>query len=110
MPAKELRFDAEAREALKEGVDALADAVAVTLGPRGRHVVLFRHRSERTRLDDPDEHTHAADDICHSWTQGTVIKTSRAAPPFADAARSQPGTMPYAPRGPHRSGHRAMPA
>src|SRR6516162_1572231 len=40
MPAKELRFDAEAREALKEGVDALADAVAVTLGPRGRHVVL----------------------------------------------------------------------
>jgi chaperonin GroEL len=40
MPAKELRFDAEAREALKDGVDALADAVAVTLGPRGRHVVL----------------------------------------------------------------------
>ena len=40
MPAKQLRFDAEARSALKRGVDALADAVSVTLGPRGRNVVL----------------------------------------------------------------------
>src|SRR5579884_2461798 len=40
MPAKELRFDAEARAALKRGADAVADAVAVTLGPRGRAVVL----------------------------------------------------------------------
>jgi chaperonin GroEL len=40
MPAKELVFDAEARDALKRGVDALADAVAVTLGPRGRSVIL----------------------------------------------------------------------
>ncbi len=40
MPAKQLIFDAEAREALKRGADALAEAVAVTLGPRGRNVVL----------------------------------------------------------------------
>jgi chaperonin GroEL len=40
MPAKELRFDAEARDALKRGADAVADTVAVTLGPRGRTVVL----------------------------------------------------------------------
>src|SRR5579884_1812704 len=40
MPAKELRFDAEARTALRRGVDAVADAVSVTLGPRGRAVVL----------------------------------------------------------------------
>jgi chaperonin GroEL len=40
MSAKELRFDAEARDALKHGVDALADAVAITLGPRGRNVLL----------------------------------------------------------------------
>ncbi|MBV8444858.1 MAG: chaperonin GroEL [Candidatus Dormibacteraeota bacterium] len=40
MPAKELRFDAEARAALKRGADAVADAVSVTLGPRGRTVVL----------------------------------------------------------------------
>ena len=40
MPAKELRFDVEARTALRRGVDAVAGAVAVTLGPRGRAVVL----------------------------------------------------------------------
>jgi chaperonin GroEL len=40
MPAKELRFDEEARAALKQGADAVARAVAVTLGPRGRTVVL----------------------------------------------------------------------
>ena len=40
MPAKELRFDDAARSALKHGADAVARAVAVTLGPRGRAVVL----------------------------------------------------------------------
>ena len=40
MPAKELRFDEEAHAALKRGVDAVAGAVSVTLGPRGRAVVL----------------------------------------------------------------------
>jgi chaperonin GroEL len=40
MPAKELRFDAEARAALRRGADAVADTVSVTLGPRGRTVVL----------------------------------------------------------------------
>jgi len=38
--AKEIRFNIEARALLKEGVDKLADAVKVTLGPKGRHVVL----------------------------------------------------------------------
>ncbi len=40
--AKQIYFDAEAREALKKGVDALANAVKVTLGPKGRNVVLDR--------------------------------------------------------------------
>ncbi|HET7583312.1 MAG TPA: chaperonin GroEL [Gemmatimonadaceae bacterium] len=40
MAAKELHFDTEARAALKRGVDQLADAVKVTLGPRGRNVVI----------------------------------------------------------------------
>ncbi|MXY97291.1 MAG: chaperonin GroEL, partial [Gemmatimonadetes bacterium] len=40
MPAKQLSFDADARQALKRGVDALADAVRVTMGPKGRCVVL----------------------------------------------------------------------
>jgi chaperonin GroEL len=38
--AKQLVFDEEARRSLKAGVDALADALKVTLGPRGRNVVL----------------------------------------------------------------------
>jgi len=38
--AKEITFDTTAREALKKGVDKLADAVKVTLGPKGRNVIL----------------------------------------------------------------------
>src|ERR687885_2702665 len=38
--AKQLLFNEEARRELKRGVDALADAVKVTLGPKGRNVVL----------------------------------------------------------------------
>lgn len=38
--AKEIKYDIEARELLKQGVDALANAVKVTLGPKGRNVVL----------------------------------------------------------------------
>jgi len=38
--AKEIFFDVEAREKLKKGVDALANAVKVTLGPKGRNVVI----------------------------------------------------------------------
>ena len=40
MAAKQLAFDMEARKSLREGVDALANTVKVTLGPRGRNVVL----------------------------------------------------------------------
>ncbi len=40
MAAKQLAFDEEARNAIKRGVDKLAEAVKVTLGPRGRNVVL----------------------------------------------------------------------
>ncbi len=40
MPAKELRFSTEARNKVLKGVQILADAVKVTLGPRGRNVVL----------------------------------------------------------------------
>ncbi|MFZ9939112.1 MAG: chaperonin GroEL [Bacteroidetes bacterium] len=40
MATKNIHFDTEARDALKRGVDALADAVKVTLGPKGRNVVI----------------------------------------------------------------------
>jgi len=38
--AKKIQFDTEAREGLKKGVDALANAVKVTLGPKGRNVII----------------------------------------------------------------------
>lgn len=40
--AKEIKFNIKAREELKNGVDALADAVKVTLGPKGRNVIIER--------------------------------------------------------------------
>ena len=40
MPAKDLQFNTDARSALKRGVDRLADTVKVTLGPKGRNVVI----------------------------------------------------------------------
>ncbi len=40
--AKDIKFDIEAREGLKRGVDALANAVKVTLGPKGRNVIISK--------------------------------------------------------------------
>ena len=40
MASKELRFEEAARRALQRGVDVLADAVKVTMGPRGRNVLI----------------------------------------------------------------------
>src|ERR1700721_2376293 len=40
MSAKQIAFDAEAREAMRRGVSKLARAVKVTLGPKGRNVIL----------------------------------------------------------------------
>ena len=52
MPAKQLLFDEEARKRLKDGVDALADAVRVTLGPRGRNVILEKKFGPPSIVDD----------------------------------------------------------
>ena len=38
--AKQVRYNVEARDALKKGVDTLANAVKVTLGPKGRNVII----------------------------------------------------------------------
>ena len=40
--AKDIKFDIEARDGIKRGVDALANAVKVTLGPRGRNVIISK--------------------------------------------------------------------
>jgi len=44
--AKQLKFDVEARESLKNGLDILADAVKVTLGPKGRNVLLQKKQGQ----------------------------------------------------------------
>ena len=50
--AKQLLFDTDARAALKRGVDALADAVKITLGPKGRNVVLDKKFGAPTVTND----------------------------------------------------------
>ncbi len=69
--AKQISFDTQARSALQRGVDKLADAVKVTLGPRGRYVVLDKKFGGPTitndgvtiardiELDDPQENMGA---------------------------------------------------
>jgi chaperonin GroEL len=49
---KELKFDTEARRALEVGVDKLADAVKVTLGPKGQYVVLDKRFGSPTITND----------------------------------------------------------
>ncbi len=50
--AKDIRFDSEARNALKAGVDKLANVVKVTLGPRGRNVVIEKKFGGPTSTKD----------------------------------------------------------
>ena len=52
MAAKQLEFDMAARDALQRGVDKLADAVKVTLGPKGRNVVLDKKFGSPTVTKD----------------------------------------------------------
>jgi chaperonin GroEL len=52
MSHKELKYDAAARKALEAGVDAVANAVKVTLGPRGRYVVLDKKFGAPTITND----------------------------------------------------------
>jgi chaperonin GroEL len=52
MPAKMLKFDEDARRALERGVDRLADAVSITLGPKGRNVVLDKKWGAPTVTND----------------------------------------------------------
>ena len=71
MAAKQLAFNEDARNAIKHGVDALADAVKVTLGPKGRNVVIDKKFGAPTitkdgvtvakeiELEDPNENMGA---------------------------------------------------
>src|SRR6266508_433219 len=52
MAHKELKFNEDARRALERGVNVLADAVKVTLGPKGRYVVLDKKFGAPTITND----------------------------------------------------------
>jgi chaperonin GroEL len=52
MPAKTIKFDEDARRALEAGVNKLADAVSITLGPKGRNVVLDKKWGAPTITND----------------------------------------------------------
>src|ERR671924_500623 len=52
VPAKVLKFEEEARRALEAGIDRLADAVSITLGPKGRNVVLDKKWGAPTITND----------------------------------------------------------
>src|SRR3954466_13863645 len=52
MPAKQLIYSDHARAHLKQGMDTLADAVKITLGPRGRNVVLDKKFGPPTITND----------------------------------------------------------
>src|SRR5438876_12422032 len=52
MTAKALKFDQEARGALEAGINKLADVVSVTLGPKGRNVVLDKNWGSPTITND----------------------------------------------------------
>src|SRR5881409_2675155 len=52
MAAKQIAFDSEAREAMKRGISKLARAVKVTLGPRGRNVVIQKSFGSPTVTKD----------------------------------------------------------
>src|SRR6476660_8050936 len=52
MASKELLFSTDARAKLKKGIDQLADAVAITLGPKGRNVVIDKKFGSPTVTKD----------------------------------------------------------
>jgi hypothetical protein len=53
MAAKDVKFSTDARDKMLHGVDLLANAVRVTLGPRGRNVVLEKKRAAQIACSRP---------------------------------------------------------
>src|SRR5438477_404799 len=100
MPAKQLEFNTEARARLKRGVDQLAEAVKVTLGPKGRNVVIDKKFGNPTvtkdgvtvakeiELEDPIENMGA------QMVKEVATKTSDLAGDGTTTASSRPTSSP----------------
>ena len=62
--AKDILFNIDARDQLKKGVDELANAVKVTLGPKGRNVIIEKKFGAPHITKDGPEHRCTACKIC----------------------------------------------
>ena len=71
MAAKDVRFSADARDKMLRGVDILADAVKVTLGPKGRNVVIEKSFGAPRITKDG---VTVGDRVIYSKYGGTEIK------------------------------------
>ena len=82
--AKDIKFDVEARDLLKKGVDQLANAVKITLGPKGRNVVIEKKFgapqitkdgvtvAKEVELEDAFENT--GDEVLYGKYAGTELE------------------------------------
>ncbi len=77
--SKQIEFNETARRALERGVDQLADAVKVTLGPRGRHVVLAKAFGGPTVTNDGV--SIAREIELEDPFENLALSSSRASPP-----------------------------
>ncbi len=109
MAAKEVKFDSDARTRMLAGIDILANAVRVTLGPKGRNVVLDKSFgaprvskdgvtvAKEIELEDKFENMGAqmvrevASKTSDEAGDGTTTATTRAGLPRRDARRHGPG-------------------
>ena len=102
--AKQISFDTDARSALQRGVDKLADAVKVTLGPRGRYVVLDKKFGGPTITNDGVTIARDIDlDDAEENLGAQLAKT--AATKTNDVAGDGTTTATDAHPGDHRRGH-----
>ena len=86
MPAKQIAYAEEARGAILRGVDKLADAVKVTLGPKGRNVVIEK------KFGSPDDHQGRRHRRQGDRARGPVREHGR-----PDGARRSPPRPPTSP-------------
>ena len=93
MAAKEVKFHADARARLLRGVDILADAVKVTLGPKGRNVVIDKSfGAPRTTKDGVTvaKEIELADKFENMGARWCAKSLRKRTTPLATAPRQQP--------------------
>ena len=116
--AKQIEFEEEARRSLKKGIDALADAVKTTLGPKGRNVALDKKWGSPTvthdgvtvakeiELEDPFQNMGAqllkeaatkTNDIAGDGTTTATVLASRTSQPALIRCYSNGASRPAAP-------------